>query len=232
MFVFDPPPTPSAAIEGSTQRFPIHRIYCVGRNYSEHVQEMGGDPTKSVPTFFTKPADAVVPTPATIAYPLATHDLNYEVELVVCIGKGGAMIPAELALDHIFGYAVGLDLTKRDLQTVAKAKGLPWDSSKAFDESAPLGAIVPAVGTAHEQMTKGVIQLSVNGIQKQRATLDQMVWSIPQIIHQLSNRFHLQPGDLIFTGTPSGIGTIVPGDEIVGSVDGLPSVEMKLTERR
>jgi fumarylpyruvate hydrolase len=242
-FVFDPPPTPSVAIEGSSHCFPVHRIYCVGRNYSEHVQEMGGDPTKSAPTFFTKPADAVVGSPATISYPLATEDLNYEVELVVCIGKGGVKIPVGSALEHIFGYAVGLDLTRRDLQAAAKAKGLPWDAAKAFDQSAPMGAIVPVVGTPdtateattnrnlHEQMTKSTIQLSVNGVAKQHATLDQMIWSIPLIIHQLSHRFHLQPGDLIFTGTPSGIGPLVPGDEVVGSVDGLPSVQMKLTER-
>jgi fumarylpyruvate hydrolase len=258
-FAFDPPPTPSVAIvspvptgaagEGSIEqqqqqqqpRFPVHRIYCVGRNYSDHVQEMGGDPTKSIPTFFTKPADAVVESPATIAYPLATKDLHYEVELVVCIGKGGVQIPIDQALDHVYGYAVGLDLTKRDLQASAKAKGMPWDSSKAFDQSAPMGAIVPvaaaaaAAGTTttlHDHLKnnkKTVIQLSVNGILKQHATLDQMVWSIPQIIHQLSHQFHLQPGDLIFTGTPSGVGPIVPGDVIVGSVDGLPTVEMTLT---
>ena len=257
-FAFDPPPTPSVAIvspfpagaagKGSIEqqqqqiRFPVHRIYCVGRNYSDHVQEMGGDPTQSIPTFFTKPADAVVDSPATIAYPLATKDLHYEVELVVCMGKGGVQIPMDQALDHVYGYAVGLDLTKRDLQATAKAKGMPWDSSKAFDQSAPMGAIVPAVTTTmtagttttttttlHERLNKAVIQLSVNGILKQHATLNQMVWSIPQIIHQLSQQFQLQPGDLIFTGTPSGVGPIVPGDVIVGSVDGLPTVEMTLT---
>jgi len=252
-YVFPPSPIPSVSIqvpEGSKPlRFPIHRIYCVGRNYSEHVQEMGGDPTKSVPTFFTKPADAVVESPAHLKYPLATQNLHYEVELVVCIGKGGVQIPIDSAMDHIFGYAVGLDLTKRDLQSAAKAKGMPWDCSKAFDESAPIGPIVPIEETAliggmtttssmsdvEEEGSsrmlmspQSVIQLSVNGIQKQYSSLDQMIWSVPQIIHQLSYQFHLQPGDLIFTGTPSGVGPIVPGDTIIGSVQGLPSVEMTL----
>lgn len=233
-FVFTPAPTTSLAIEGSPdQRFPVHRLYCVGRNYSDHVAEMGGDPKKSAPTFFTKPAGAVVESPATIPYPLATENLNYEVELVVCIGKAGVKIPVDVALDHIYGYAVGLDLTRRDLQEAAKAKGLPWDSAKAFDESAPMSKIVPVSedGAIHEKLTKAAIQLKVNGVEKQKATLDQMIWSVPQIIHKLSGLFHLQPGDLIFTGTPSGVGTIIPGDSIVGSVDGIPPVEMRLVEQ-
>lgn len=239
-FAFAPPVIPSVEIQDSSERFPVHRIYCVGRNYSEHVKEMGGDPKKSSPMFFTKPADAVVPSGSSIPYPLATSDLHYEVELVVCIGKGGVQIPVDQALEHIFGYAVGLDLTKRDLQAAAKSKGLPWDSSKAFDQSAPIGSIrkVSSSTTSsnkqqllHEDMASNrKIQLSVNGQLKQDATLNQMIWSVPEIIHELSNQFYLQPGDLIFTGTPSGVGPIVPGDVIQGTVEGLSKVVMKLVE--
>ncbi len=227
-YAFNPPPIPSVAIEDSSERFPVHRIYCVGRNYSEHVREMGGDPKTSAPTFFTKPADAVVPSGSSISYPMATNDLHYEVELVVCIGKPGVQIPIDQTMPHVFGYAVGLDLTRRDLQSDAKSKGMPWDSSKAFDESAPMGAIVPIqkIKTMH-----GTIQLFLNDELKQNASLDQMIWSIPEIIHQLSHQFHLQAGDLIFTGTPSGVGPLVPGDRVRGSVEGLPDVIITIGEK-
>jgi fumarylpyruvate hydrolase len=235
-FAFDPPAIPSVEIQDSPERFPVHRIYCVGRNYSDHIREMGGDPNTSVPSFFTKPADAVVPSGSSIPYPMVTTNLHYEVELVVCIGKAGVQIPMDQATNHIFGYAVGLDLTKRDMQSAAKSKGLPWDSSKAFDQSAPIGAIRKVNDNSgsnklHEEMATNKIQLSVNGQIKQYATLNQMVWSIPEIIHQLSNQFHLQPGDLIFTGTPSGVGPIVPGDFIQGTVEGLSKVVMKLVDK-
>jgi fumarylpyruvate hydrolase len=242
-FAFDPPDISSVEIQDSSERFPIHRIYCVGRNYSEHVREMGGDPNTSVPSFFTKPADAIVPSGSSIPYAMATNNLHYEVELVVCIGKAGVEIPIDQALPHIFGYAVGLDLTRRDMQNEAKSKGLPWDSSKAFDQSAPIGAIRKVVvdnnnnpknnnKLLHEEMmAANKIQLSVNGQIKQDATLNQMVWSIPEIIHQLSHQFYLQPGDLIFTGTPAGVGPIVPGDFIQGTVEGLPQVTMKSVEK-
>ena len=237
LFAFDPPTIPSVEIQESSERFPVHRIYCVGRNYSDHVKEMGGDPQTSVPTFFTKPADAVVASGTSIPYPLATSNLHYEVELVVCIGMAGVQISIDQALDHVFGYAVGLDLTKRDLQSTAKRKGLPWDSSKAFDQSAPLGSIRKVSNDKndklHEEMAAAdtLIQLSVNGHIKQKAFLNQMIWSIPDIIHQLSHQFHLQPGDLIFTGTPSGVGPIVPGDFIEGTVEGLPTVTMTLVDK-
>jgi len=236
-FAFDPPPVPSIAITNpessdsrDEKRFPVHRIYCVGRNYSDHVKEMGGDPKKSAPTFFTKPADAVVESPATIAYPMATENLHYEVELVVCMGKSGSQIPVDDALDYIFGYAVGIDLTRRDLQSAAKSKGLPWDSSKAFDQSAPISAIVPASASIHSAMECAKINLSVNDEIRQIATLDQMIWSTREIIHQLSTLFHLQPGDLIFTGTPSGVGPITAGDKIEATVEGLPKVKIVLTD--
>lgn len=225
-FAFQPPPTPTAAILDSNEVFPIHRIYCVGRNYADHVREMGGDPSKGSPTFFTKPADAMVPSESQIPYPMATSNLHYEVELVVCIGKGGVKIPLENAHDHIFGYAVGIDLTRRDLQAAAKSKGMPWDSAKAFDKSAPMGSI--RRGSDIDETSR--IQLTVNGDLKQSATLNQMIWSIPEILHQLSSKFHLQPGDLIFTGTPSGVGSIAAGDKVVGTVDGMPNVKFELIE--
>jgi len=236
-YAFDPPAMPSVAIDGSSsERFPVHRIYCVGRNYSDHVREMGGDPKKSAPTFFTKPPDAVVASGSQIAYPMATSDLHYEVELVVCIGTGGVQIPVENALQHIFGYAVGLDLTRRDLQSMAKDKGLPWDSSKAFDQSAPIGSIRKVAcdenASLHEDMARNKIQLRVNGVRKQDAALNQMIWSVPEIIQQLSKQFQLQPGDLIFTGTPAGVGPIVPGDKVLGTVEGLSEVTMELVYDR
>lgn len=226
-FVFDPPPIPSVAIENSSERFPVHRIYCVGRNYSEHVKEMGGDPKTSVPTFFTKPADAIVPSGSSIPYPLATKELHYEVELVVCIGQPGVQISIENAFDHVFGYAVGIDLTRRDLQSDAKRKGMPWDSSKAFDQSAPISAIFTR--SVHLEGNRK-IQLALNGKLQQDAVLDQMIWSIPEIIHHLSHQFHLQSGDLIFTGTPSGVGPLIPGDCVQGIVEGLPDVTITIGE--
>jgi fumarylpyruvate hydrolase len=232
-FLFDPPPTPSVAIVGTTtttdsQRFPVHRIYCVGRNYADHVQEMGGDPKHSAPTFFTKPADAVVENGAKIPYPLYTSNLHYEVELVICIGKAGVHIQAQEAHHHIFGYAVGLDLTRRDLQAAAKQAGLPWDSSKAFDQSAPIGSIRQEGASSTLDFATSTIQLSVNGTLKQSATLNQMIWSVPDVIEQLSKQFHLQPGDLIFTGTPSGVGPLVAGDKVTGSIDGLETIEIEI----
>jgi len=228
VFAFDPHPIPSVAIEGSQgeERFPVHRIYCVGRNYSEHVREMGDDPKTAPPTFFTKPADAIVPSGSAIAYPMATNNLHYEVELVVGIGQAGAQIPVDQALQHVFGYAVGIDLTRRDLQAHAKSKGLPWDSSKAFDQSAPMGNMVRCSSLPMNSNAK--IQLTVNGILKQDSTLDQMIWSIPEIIHQLSHQFELQAGDLIFTGTPSGVGPLVAGDVVQGKIEGLPDVTLTI----
>lgn len=230
-FVFDPIPTPSVAIyhppyiDGQQQRFPVHRIYCVGRNYADHVREMGGDPNRSSPTFFTKPPDAVVSSHSSIPYPLNTSDLHYEVELVVAIGKEGVQISEPDANDYIFGFGVGIDLTRRDMQSKAKKSGSPWDTAKAFDQSAPIGCITP--GKELDDSSK--ITLLVNGEARQSALLNQMIWSVPEIIAQLSISFRLLPGDLIFTGTPSGVGPITAGDHVKGMVEGLEDIEITIT---
>jgi len=219
-FVFVPPATPSVAIAGGEQRFPVHRIYCVGRNYSEHVREMGSDP-KEPPVFFTKPADAIVASGTAVPYPPRTEDFHYEVELVVAVGGSGRNISAARALDRVFGYAVGNDLTRRDLQGAAKKKGTPWDTGKAFDSSAPIGAIRPA-SLGH--VDRGRIWLKVNGEAKQQADISEMVWSVSAIIAELSTLFELRAGDLIYTGTPAGVGPVKPGDRIECGIDGLETL--------
>jgi fumarylpyruvate hydrolase len=220
-FVFPPPATPSVAISGSAQRFPVHRIYCVGRNYAEHVREMGGDTEREPPVFFTKPADAVMPNDAAIPYPSRTSNLHHEIELVIAIGRGGRDIHKGRALEHVFGYAVGNDLTRRDLQAASKKGGLPWDTSKGFDCSAPLTAIRPV---SQGQLSKGKIWLSVNGELRQESDIGAMIWSVPEIIAELSTLFELKPGDLIFTGTPAGVGALQRGDRIEGGIDGLETL--------
>jgi fumarylpyruvate hydrolase len=217
-FAFPAPATPSAAISGTAQRFPIHRIYCVGRNYSEHVREMGGDTTREAPVFFTKPADAVTANDAAIPYPTRTSNLHHEIELVIAIGRGGRGIQKDRALDHVFGYAVGNDLTRRDLQTESKKQGMPWDTGKAFDGSAPLAAIRPA---ARGHLSKGRIWLAVNGQVRQDSDIAELIWTVPEVIAELSTLFELKPGDLIFTGTPAGVGALEPGDRIEGGIEGL-----------
>ncbi len=205
-----------AAIQGISETFPVHRIYCVGRNYAAHRREMGGD-DREPPFFFTKPADALVADGSAIPYPAATTMLHHEVELVVAIGTGGRDIPVDEALSHLFGYAVGVDLTRRDLQNAAKQKGHPWDSGKAFDQSAPLGPITPCAN----QSWSGAIRLTVNGVEKQSATLDDMIWNVAEVISECSRLWCLQPGDLVYTGTPEGVGPLVRGDEVRASIDGL-----------
>ena len=217
-FAFPPPATPSAAISGSTQRFPIHRIYCVGRNYAEHVREMGGDTEREPPVFFTKPPDAATANDAAIPYPARTSNLHHEIELVIAIGRGGRDIQKDRALEHVFGYAVGNDLTRRDLQTESKKKGLPWDTSKAFDCSAPLAAIRPA---SRGHVSKGRIWLAVNGQLRQDSDIAELIWTVPEVIAELSTLFELKPGDLIFSGTPSGVGALKPGDRVEGGIEGL-----------
>ena len=219
-YVFVPPATPSVAIAGGEQRFPVHRIYCVGRNYSEHVREMGSDP-KEPPVFFTKPADAIVASGTAVPYPPRTEDFHYEVELVVAVGGSGRNISAARALDRVFGYAVGNDLTRRDLQGAAKKKGTPWDTGKAFDSSAPIGAIRPA-SLGH--VDRGPIWLKVNGETRQQADIIEMIWSVPDIIAELSTLFELRAGDLIYTGTPAGVGPVKPGDRIECGIDGLETL--------
>ncbi|MZR29298.1 fumarylacetoacetate hydrolase family protein [Sneathiella litorea] len=225
-FVFDPIETPSVIVAGSDLRYPVRRIFCVGRNYAEHAREMGGDPNREPPFFFTKPADAVVESGASIPFPKATNDLHHEVELVVAIGKKGENVTAENAKELIFGYAAGIDLTRRDLQKVAKEKGRPWDSGKAFDQSAPCGAITPAAEVANIEQAK--IWLTVNDEIRQSASISDLIWSISDVISILSEAFILMPGDLIYSGTPAGVGALLPGDHVVGHVDGLSSIDIRL----
>jgi len=217
-FAFPPQPLPTAEVSGTRQRFPIHRIYCVGRNYADHIREMGGNTEREPPVFFTKPPDAVMPNDAAVPYPPRTSNFHHEIELVIAIARGGRNIGKENALDHVFGYAVGNDLTRRDLQHASKQKGLPWDTSKGFDCSAPLSAIRPA---SRGHLSKGRIWLTVNGQLRQESDIAEMIWNVPEVIAELSTLFELKPGDLIFTGTPAGVGALQPGDRVEGGIEGL-----------
>ncbi|NJD32797.1 MAG: fumarylacetoacetate hydrolase family protein [Gammaproteobacteria bacterium] len=218
-----PAPVPATVeVAGGTARFPVHRIYCVGRNYAAHAREMGMDPEREPPFFFSKPADAIVANGAAVPYPPRTGNLHHEIELVVAIGAGGRDIPLANALAHVFGYAVGNDLTRRDLQFAAREKGQPWDVSKGFDHSAPITAIRRASEVGH--LERGRIWLEVNGERRQQADLAEMIWNVPEIIVELSTLFELVPGDLIFTGTPAGVGPVQRGDSLVGGIDGLETL--------
>jgi fumarylpyruvate hydrolase len=221
-YVIPPSARPTVEVMGTDDRFPVHRIYCVGRNYAAHAREMGMDPERDPPFFFAKPADAVVANGTPVTYPPRTANLHHEIELVVAIGKGGRDIPLDRALEHVFGYAVGNDLTRRDLQFAAREHGRPWDVSKGFDASAPVSAIRPAAEAGHPE--RGAIWLEVNGEARQRANLSEMIWSVPEIVAELSTYFELCPGDLIFTGTPEGVGPVVRGDSLVGGIDGLETL--------
>jgi fumarylpyruvate hydrolase len=214
-FAFPPPPPPAVEVEGGG-RFPVHRIYCVGFNYAAHMAEMSTAP--SPPIFFTKPADALVANGAAVPYPPRTADFHYEIELVVAIGRAGRGILSGSALGHVFGYAAGNDLTRRDLQRAAKDRGQPWDPAKGFDCSAPVAAIRPAT---RGHVSRGRIWLSVNGEMRQESDVSRMIWDVPHIIAELSTLYELKAGDLIFTGTPSGVGPLKPGDRLEGGVDGL-----------
>ncbi len=225
-FVFEPAPQPVLEISNSDKLFPVHRIYCVGRNYADHAIEMGHDPNREPPFFFQKNPDSLLKSGQDFPYPSATNDVHFEMELVVAMGKGGVNIAVEAALDHVFGYAVGLDMTRRDLQGEAKKLGRPWEVGKAFEASAPCSQIVPASAIGHP--AKGAIWLTVNGIERQRGDLDQLIWNIPETIAYLSTLFSLQAGDLIFTGTPAGVGAIHRGDEMVGGVDGIAEIHVKV----
>lgn len=226
-FAIPRPATPSVAVAGTDSRFPVHRIYCIGLNYADHVREFGRDPDQSPPVFFMKPADAVVGNGAPVPYPPATSDFHYEIELVVAIGRSGREISAERALEHVFGYAAGNDLTRRDLQRAAKGRGEPWDTAKGFDHSAPVAAIRPAT-LGH--VSSGRIWLTVNGEKRQESDLSQMIWGVPEIIAALSRLYELAPGDLIFTGTPSGVGAVKPGDRLEGGVAGLEVLRNTIVE--
>lgn len=225
-FVFEPQPIASLSIHGSDQRFPVRRIYCVGRNYADHVLEMGGDPHKEPPFFFTKPADAVVTGGQPAHYPPRTENLHHEIELVVAIAKGGSGIAVDDAWDHVFGFAAGLDLTRRDLQSDARKSGRPWDTAKAFDESAPVSELHPIAETG--RITNGRIWLQVNGGMRQEADISRLIWSIPEVIAELSTLFKLQAGDLIFTGTPAGVAAIQRGDKLDGGIDGVAKLSVEI----
>ena len=221
-FVIPLPPAASVAVAGEMRRFPVRRIFCVALNYAAHAREMGKEPGAEPPFFFTKPADAVVADGATIPFPGLTKNLHHEIELVAALASGGADIAPERALDCVYGYAAGIDLTRRDMQTAARNAGRPWDMSKGFDNSAPMGAIRPVSQIGHP--ARGRIALSVNGAPRQQGDLSDMIWSLPQIIAALSQHVALAAGDLIFTGTPSGVGPLQPGDRAEGEIDGVGTV--------
>ncbi|MCA0042885.1 fumarylacetoacetate hydrolase family protein [Celeribacter litoreus] len=228
-YVFPPAPQATVAVDGTDDRLPVRRIFCVGRNYAAHAREMGKDPDRDPPFFFTKPADAVVETGETVAYPPQTENFHYEAELVAVIGKAGKNIAEEDSLSHVWGYAVGNDLTRRDLQLVAREQGRPWDWGKAFDRSAVIGPVFPVEKVGHPD--KGSIKLTVNGEVKQDADLAELIWSVPEVISILSHSIALEPGDLIMTGTPAGVGAMVPGDVCVVSIEGLGSIETPIGPR-
>jgi fumarylpyruvate hydrolase len=226
-----PPAIPAAAfVAGSDERFPVRRIYCVGRNYAAHAREMGSDPDREPPFFFCKPADALVPAAANmtidVTYPRKTTNYHHEIELVVAIGEGGRDIPIEQALEHVWGYGVGLDMTRRDLQNQLKEKGRPWELGKAFDQSAPLGPLYAASKSGHP--AAGAIWLKVNGQIRQQSTIDQLIWSVPETIAHLSAYFELVPGDLIYTGTPEGVAAVTTGDVLTGGIDGLGELSVRI----
>jgi fumarylpyruvate hydrolase len=212
-------PTPALPVAESNQTFPVGRIYCVGRNYAEHAREMGHDPDREPPFFFMKPADAIVPSGATLAFPQVTKDLHHEIEMIVAIGKDGANIPVEKALDHVFGYGVGLDMTRRDIQGEAKKMGRPWEMGKAFDNSAPCTALKTVAMVGHP--AKGAIWLKVNGKVTQKGDLSEMIWNVQETISYLSQLITLRAGDLIMSGTPAGVGPVKAGDKLEGHVDGV-----------
>jgi fumarylpyruvate hydrolase len=216
---------PAVPVAGSDEPFPARRIFCVGRNYAEHAREMGGDPEREPPFFFMKPADAIV-TGGRMDYPAKTSDLQHEIELVVALARGGRDIPAAAALDCVFGYAVGLDMTRRDIQGELKAKGRSWEMGKAFDQSAPISAIAPAECIGHPQ--RGAITLKVNSQSRQHGDLADMIWPVADIIANLSGYVTLQPGDLIYTGTPAGVGKVERGDRLEGAVEGVGALSVTI----
>lgn len=220
---FEPAPAVVVPVAGTDLGFPVRRIYCVGRNYAAHAREMGFDPDREPPFFFCKPADAIVyvapGTTGAFPYPSETTDCHYEMELVAAIGRGGRDIAVDAALEHVYGYALGLDMTRRDLQVKMRGMGRPWDIGKAFDHSAPIGPIHRAEQVGH--LDRGAIRLAVNGQAKQQADLSQLIWSVAETVSYLSTFFELVPGDLIYTGTPEGVGAVVRGDRIRGGIDGL-----------
>lgn len=226
-FLFPPMPPVRVAIHGRDECFPVHRIYCVGKNYAEHAREMGSDPEREPPCFFSKPADAVAPGSGEIPYPPGTENLHHEIELVVALGAGGRDLSPEQALARVTGYAVGVDLTRRDLQAAAKQRGLPWDTAKGFDFSAPISPITLVEDGSDLQRAR--IWLEVNGEMRQQADIADMTWSVGEVLAHLSRLFELRAGDLVFTGTPAGVGPLKPGDHLRGGIDGLQPVSFLIT---
>src|SRR5262245_4599978 len=218
-YAIQSPVVTTVPVQGTDAEFPVARIFCVGRNYADHAIEMGHDPDREPPFFFMKPDEAIVPTDSTLPFPSATEDLHHEIELVVALGEGGADIASEDALSCVYGYAVGLDMTRRDLQAVAKKAGRPWDMAKGFDRSAPMSPIRPAAEIGHPE--KGAIWLRINDETRQQGDLDQQIWKVPETIAYLSTLIELRPGDLIMTGTPAGVGRVDPGDRLEGHIDGV-----------
>ncbi|QCK84877.1 fumarylacetoacetate hydrolase family protein [Phreatobacter aquaticus] len=229
-FVFDPVARPALPVVGSDKLFPVRRVYCVGRNYAAHAREMGHDPNREPPFFFQKPADAlqVIPTGQTVdhPYPPKTSNYHFEIEMVVALSKGGKDIPVEKALDCVFGYGIGLDMTRRDLQDEAKQLKRPWEPGKASDLSGPCSPIYPVAQVGHRE--KGAISLSVDGVVKQTSDLSAMIWSVAEQISYLSSYFEVFPGDVIFSGTPEGVGAVVRGQTMVGAVEGLGEIKLKV----
>lgn len=225
MNLFELPQT-SVPISGTGRRYPVRRIYCIGRNYALHVAEMGHDVQRSRPFYFAKPADAIVPSGGIVPYPPRTVELHHEIELVVAIGRAGRDVPVEAALDHVFGYAVGIDLTRRDLQRAAKDRGQPWETAKGFDHSAPISTIHPAAEVGHP--AAGRIWLAVNGEIRQDADLAEQIWNVQEAVAELSTLFELAAGDLLYTGTPAGVGPLARGDEITGGIDGIDEIRVRI----
>ncbi|KAA0684456.1 fumarylacetoacetate hydrolase family protein [Azospirillum brasilense] len=227
-YVFDPAPLPAAPVRSTDARFPINRIFCVGRNYEAHAREMGVPVDREAPFYFTKSPGTYVPSGAAIAYPPSTENYHYEMELVVAIGKPAFRVTREQALDVVYGYACGLDMTRRDLQLAARAKQRPWDIGKDFEDSAVLSEIVPVAECGHP--TSGTLELRVDGQTKQSSDLTLLIWSIPELIAHLSTLYHLQPGDLIYTGTPEGVGPVRPGNRIEGSIAQVGTIALTIGE--
>lgn len=223
-FAIPPAAVPTLSVHGTSARFPVNRIFCVGRNYAAHAREMGKDPDRDPPFFFMKPANATVDAsaPTSIPYPPKTANFHHEIELVVAIGTGGRDIPQERALEHVYGYAVGLDMTRRDLQLDARDKGRPWEFGKSFSQSAPIGAIAPVAASGH--VKQGAIRVNVNGSPRQSSDVDLLIWSVEECIAYLSQYEALEPGDLIMTGTPEGVNAVVRGDVMHGSIEGLADI--------
>jgi len=223
-FTITPPAIVTLPVDGMESRFPVHRVYCIGRNYAEHAIEMGHDPNREPPFFFQKNPDNLLPPGHDFPYPPKTSDVHHEIELVVALGRGGTNIPVGRALEYVFGYGVGLDMTRRDLQGEAKKQGRPWEIGKAFEASAPCSALLPAERIGHP--AKGAIWLKVNGEQRQKGDLAQMIWKVPEMISYLSEYFTLAPGDVIFSGTPAGVGAVKRGDQLHGHVDGVGEIKL------